>query len=75
MKQDFHTPPDLPSVLACGLLKPLLLCIIQSGMKNRIGIILLALICVGLGIGLLATKKQADKRQAEDEARVGALDA
>ena len=42
-------------------------------MKNRIGIILLALICVGLGIGLLATKKQADKRQVEDEARVEAL--
>ena len=66
-----ETPP--PRGLACGLLKLLLLCIIQAGMKNRIGIILLALICIGLGIGLLATKKQADKRQAEDEARVEAL--
>ena len=50
-----------------------MLCIIHSGMKNRIGIILLALICLGLGIVLLATRKQAEKRQAEDEARVEAL--
>jgi chromosome segregation ATPase len=42
-------------------------------MKNRIGIILLALICIGLGIVLIVTKKQADKRQADDEARVEAL--
>jgi len=42
-------------------------------MKNRIGIILLALICLALGIVLLATRKQAEKRQAEDEARVEAL--
>jgi chromosome segregation ATPase len=42
-------------------------------MKNRIGFILLALICLGLGIVLLATRKQAEKRQAEDEARVEAL--
>lgn len=42
-------------------------------MKNRIGIILLALVCLGLGVLLLATRKQAEKRQAEDEARVEAL--
>jgi chromosome segregation ATPase len=55
------------------LLKRLLLCIIHPGMKNRIGIILLALICIGLGIVLIATRKKAEKRQAEDEARVEAL--
>ncbi len=42
-------------------------------MKNRIGIILLALICLGLGIVLLVTHKQSAKRQTEDEARVEAL--
>lgn len=42
-------------------------------MKNRIGIILLALVCLALGIVLIATRKQGEKRQAEDEARVEAL--
>ena len=42
-------------------------------MKNRIGIILLAVICIGLGIVLVSMKKQAEKRQAEDESRVEAL--
>jgi chromosome segregation ATPase len=42
-------------------------------MKNRIGIILLALVCVGLCIAIFTVKKQADKRQAENEARVEAL--
>jgi chromosome segregation ATPase len=42
-------------------------------MKNRIGLILLALVCIGLGIVLVSTKKQAEKRQVEDEARVEAL--
>jgi chromosome segregation ATPase len=42
-------------------------------MKNRIGIILLALLCVGLGIALFAMKRQGELRKAEDEARVEAL--
>ena len=42
-------------------------------MKNRIGIILLALLSVGLCIGLFVLKQQGEKRQVEDEARVEAL--
>jgi chromosome segregation ATPase len=44
-------------------------------MKNRIGVIvlLLALVCAGLGIALIAVKKQADDQQREDADKKSAL--
>jgi len=35
-------------------------------MKSRIGVIFLVLICLGLGIGLVVSKKQAAQRQQQD---------
>lgn len=39
-------------------------------MKNRIGIILGVLICLGLSIGLVTVKKQADRQREEDTTKV-----
>jgi len=35
-------------------------------MKNRVALVLLVLLCLGLGIALITTRKQAAERQAED---------
>jgi septal ring factor EnvC (AmiA/AmiB activator) len=40
-------------------------------MKNRIGLILLAVICLGLGIALVMVKKQATEQQARDTEKIG----
>lgn len=42
-------------------------------MKNRIGVILLALVCVGLGFALIITQKQSVKRRQEDTTKIGTL--
>src|SRR5438128_2921383 len=38
-------------------------------MKTRIAVVVLVLACVGLGIGLVSIKKQADKQKVEDADR------
>ena len=40
-------------------------------MKNRLGLVVLVVLCLGLGIWLMATKKQASSQQAEDAKRIG----
>lgn len=42
-------------------------------MSNRIGLIVLSLLCVGLAIGLVVVRKQAVKHQRETEGRIGTL--
>jgi chromosome segregation ATPase len=42
-------------------------------MKNRIGFIVLGIVCVGLGIGLIVLNNNATKRQQEDAAAIGSL--
>jgi uncharacterized membrane-anchored protein YhcB (DUF1043 family) len=42
-------------------------------MKNRIGIIILILICVGLGIGLIWSRKTATEQRDVDYDRIGSL--
>ena len=42
-------------------------------MKNRIGVIILVLICLGLGIWLVTTKKQASTQQQHDTEVTGSL--
>jgi chromosome segregation ATPase len=42
-------------------------------MKNRIVVIVLGIVCVGLGIGLIVLNNQASKQQAEDTAAIGSL--
>jgi uncharacterized protein (DUF3084 family) len=40
--------------------------ILIDAMKNRIGIIILVVLCVGLGIGIIGIKRQADTEKAKD---------
>jgi chromosome segregation ATPase len=40
-------------------------------MKNRLGLIVLVLLCVGLGIAFVVTKKQAAEQQADSLTRIG----
>jgi len=42
-------------------------------MKNRIGAIVLVLLCLALGIGLLASRKQASDLQQQDSERIDTL--
>jgi chromosome segregation ATPase len=42
-------------------------------MKNRIGAILLVLVCIGLGIGLMTIKRRADKQKATDSETIVTL--
>jgi septal ring factor EnvC (AmiA/AmiB activator) len=42
-------------------------------MKNWIGVILLGLLCLGLGVALLLTKKQATEQQSKDADMISAL--
>ena len=42
-------------------------------MKNRIGMIVLILICVGLGIGLIWSRKTATEQRTTDYDRIGSL--
>ncbi|HMP84853.1 MAG TPA: hypothetical protein PKA41_19340, partial [Verrucomicrobiota bacterium] len=42
-------------------------------MNTRIGVIILAVVALGLGIGLLATKKKADEQQAADSDTIYAM--
>jgi len=42
-------------------------------MKNRIGAIVLVLLCLGLGIGLIASRKQASDLQQQDTERIETL--
>jgi len=35
-------------------------------MKNRIGVVILVVVCVGLGIGLISVKRQSDTERAKD---------
>lgn len=39
-------------------------------MKNTLGLILLAIVCVGLGIALVTSKKQAATQQKSDAERI-----
>jgi chromosome segregation ATPase len=39
-------------------------------MKNRIGVVILVVVCVGLGIGLIGIKRQSDKEKADSEASI-----
>jgi DNA repair exonuclease SbcCD ATPase subunit len=40
--------------------------ILLDAMKNRIGVIILVVVCVVLGIGLISIKRQADTQRAKD---------
>src|SRR5580765_5355947 len=40
--------------------------ILLDAMKNRIGVLILVVVCVGLGIGLIGVKRQADTEKAKD---------
>src|SRR5215510_2125800 len=42
-------------------------------MKNRIGAVVLVLLCLGLGIALVASRKQASDQQHQDADRIEAL--
>ncbi len=42
-------------------------------MKNRLGLVLLVLLVLGLGIALITTKKQANDQQVEATSRIGDL--
>jgi uncharacterized protein (DUF3084 family) len=47
--------------------------ILIDAMKNRIGIIILVVLCVGLGIGIIGVKRQADTEKAEDTKSIQSL--
>jgi hypothetical protein len=40
-------------------------CMLFDAMKNRIGLIILVVVCVGLGIGLITIKRQSDEQKRE----------
>ena len=42
-------------------------------MKNRIGIVVLVLLCLGLGIALITTNRDATRRQADDAEQITTL--
>ena len=37
-----------------------------DAMKNRIGVVILVIVCVGLGIGIIGIKRQADNEKSKD---------
>jgi len=39
-------------------------------MKNRVGIVILVVVCVGLGIGLISIKRQSDTQKAESDEKI-----
>ena len=41
-----------------------------NAMKNRIGVVVLVLICFGLGIGLIAIRREAAKQKTADEDKI-----
>ena len=45
-------------------------CILVNTMKNRIGVVILVVVCVGLGVGLIGIKRQSDKEKADSEASI-----
>jgi len=45
--------------------------ILMDAMKNRLGLVLLVLLCLGLGIALITTKKQATDQQAKSSETIG----
>jgi hypothetical protein len=45
-------------------------CILLDAMKNRIGVVILIVVCVGLGIGLIGIKRQSDKQKADSESSI-----
>jgi uncharacterized protein (DUF3084 family) len=55
----------LPNLLNPGML--------SYGMKNRIGVIVLVVLCLGLGIGLIASRKQASDQLHQDAERIEVL--
>lgn len=48
-------------------------CILLHAMKNRIGIIVMVVVCLGLGIGLITIKKQAADQKKDDNASILSL--
>ncbi len=44
--------------------------ILVSAMKNRIGVVILVVVCLGLGIGLISIKRQSDKQKVDSEASI-----
>jgi chromosome segregation ATPase len=41
-----------------------------DAMKNRIGVVILVVVCVGLGIGLICIKRQADKEKVQADGKI-----
>ena len=41
-----------------------------DAMKNRIGVIVLVVVCIGLGIGLISIKRQADRQKEDDNTSI-----
>jgi len=41
-----------------------------DAMKNRIGLVILVVVCVGLGIGLISIKRQADKEKVDADGKI-----
>lgn len=58
-------PEYLPKFKPPGILYPV--------MKNLIGVIILAVVCLGLAVVLITTKKQASKEKSETEVKVLSL--
>lgn len=46
---------------------------VEWRMKNRIGIVVLVVLCLGLGIGLIASRKQASDLEHQDTERIEVL--
>ncbi len=46
---------------------------LTRAMKNRIGVIVLVVLCLGMGIGLIASRKQASDLQHQDAERIEVL--
>jgi len=45
-------------------------CILVDAMKNRIGVVVLLLICLGLGIGLIGIRREAARQKTADEDKI-----
>ena len=43
---------------------------LHDAMKNRIGVIILVVVCVGLGIGVISIKRQADKQNETNQSSI-----
>jgi len=57
--------PRLPKSRKDGML--------LDAMKNRIGIVILVVLCVGLGVGIIGIKRQADNEKAKDTVSIQTL--